>query len=70
VRTGVGANYLDCCMISPGEHGEDTSAVAVGLARVLRSQAAAFTSNYPCHGPTQQRWVSLRVTALPVAARW
>jgi PAS domain S-box-containing protein len=58
---GVGSIY-------PGIHdvaGEpDAIAAAQGLRAVLAGQADAFSLEYPCHTPTEQRWYRMMVTPL------
>lgn len=60
--TGVGANYFASCLPLP----EDISAVAAveGMRKVLSGASDFFEMEYPCHGPTEQRWFLLQVTPL------
>jgi PAS domain S-box-containing protein len=60
----VGTNYLAICRASSANHGEQAAAVADGIEAVLRGQLARFRLEYPCHGPGQERWFTLRVTPL------
>jgi diguanylate cyclase (GGDEF)-like protein len=57
---GVGANYFRACAADP------TGGEAVaGIRRVLAGELPAFTLEYPCHSPTDQRWFVLRCTPTP-----
>ncbi len=57
--TGVGVNYLDVCTeAATGDH--SVIPVLRGLRRVLRGADREFSSEYPCHSPTVQRWFHVR----------
>jgi len=59
----VGSNYLDICgAADPGDaHAGRASA---GIAAVLAGELPHFELEYPCHGPTGQRWFQMRVSPL------
>jgi PAS domain S-box-containing protein len=59
---GVGGNYLRLCEAAGGEGAEEAHAVAAGIRRVMAKEQEAFTLEYPCHSPTEQRWFIVRVT--------
>jgi diguanylate cyclase (GGDEF)-like protein len=40
----------------------DSNAVAAGLRAVLARRVARFQHEYPCHGPAEKRWFSVRIT--------
>jgi PAS domain S-box-containing protein len=63
----VGANYLYVCESVQGEGLEDAKAVAAGLRSVLTGDVAIFSYTYPCHSPSQKRWLKFR--AVPVDGR-
>jgi len=56
----VGVNYLDVCHAAKGEHSEETCFVATAIRRLLAEKKGTFHCEYPCHGPTEQRWFELR----------
>jgi PAS domain S-box-containing protein len=49
-----GANYLKVC---------DAQSLA-GIEGVMQGRLPSFTLEYPCHGPQQQRWFSMKVTPM------
>jgi two-component system, chemotaxis family, CheB/CheR fusion protein len=60
-RTGPGANYFDAC--SPDEivDGDFARRALEGIGRVLRRELPAFSLEYPCHSPSQERWFVMLV---------
>jgi PAS domain S-box-containing protein len=54
-----GINYLAVCDASADP---TASAFAAGIRAVLRGALPAFSLEYPCHSPTEQRWFMGRVT--------
>jgi two-component system CheB/CheR fusion protein len=60
-HSGPGTNYLDVCQ--SGNHGDGASASAavMGVRGVLEGSLPAFSLNYPCHSPTEQRWFVMHV---------
>ena len=59
---GVGSNYLSTCQIS-AEHGViEARAVATGIRQVLSQQQKEFSFTYVCHGPTEERWFTVRAS--------
>jgi PAS domain S-box-containing protein len=64
-RCGVGVNYLDVCRAS-ARSGQDAGPAKVleALLAVLDRRLPAYSLEYPCHGPTRQRWFSLSITPL------
>lgn len=59
----VGTNYLDICDRATGVEAACAKAAANGIRSVLAGQAA-FSLEYPCHSPTQNRWFQLRASRL------
>jgi signal transduction histidine kinase len=61
----VGINYLDACAFR-GRSAEDKTAAAAhaGISAVLAGTLPSFELEYPCHGPTEQRWFLMRVAPL------
>ena len=63
--TGVGRNYFEVCAGALGADAHVAADVAVGLRAVLEGRLARYECDYPCHGPDQERWLSLRINPLP-----
>ncbi|MEO7477865.1 MAG: PAS domain-containing protein [Lysobacteraceae bacterium] len=61
---GVGLNYLLACEAARGQDAIKAHAVATGIRAVLAGEASTYTTEYPCHSPTQQRWFLMTVTPL------
>jgi DNA-binding CsgD family transcriptional regulator len=57
----IGINYLETCEDPPGNHGEEGSAVAEGIRKVLGGELHEFLTHYPCHSPNKKRWFAVRV---------
>jgi signal transduction histidine kinase len=55
-----GVNYLETCAESGDELG---GRAADGIRDVLLGRRDEFTLEYPCHGPDERRWFSMRATA-------
>ena len=63
--TGVGSNYFDVCAVLDGPDAQTAAQVASGLRQLLDGTIARFETDYPCHAPEQDRWISVRGTSLP-----
>jgi len=61
---GVGLNYLDICDRARGDGSSEARMVAEGIRSVLNGAEKTFSTEYPCHSPTEQRWFQLVVTPL------
>lgn len=53
----LGENYLDVCDTSSGP---DATDAATGIRAVLSGARDEFSLEYPCHGPEQRRWFTMR----------
>jgi two-component system CheB/CheR fusion protein len=60
-RTGPGANYFDSCSVDEIVDGDFASRALDGIGRVLRREIPAFSLEYPCHSPEQERWFVMLV---------
>jgi PAS domain S-box-containing protein len=67
VRQNVfeGANYLAVTDGAGGPDTADASAFAAGIRAVISGARSAFSREYPCHSPAEQRWFIGRVTRFP-----
>jgi diguanylate cyclase (GGDEF)-like protein len=61
---GIGLNYLVVCDSARGDGSSEAHQVAAGIRSVLGGGVNAFSIEYPCHSPTEQRWFLLTVTPL------
>jgi PAS domain S-box-containing protein len=61
---GVGRNYLSICDEAAGPCSEEAIAIGAGIRNVLLGTRPAFSMDYPCHAPNEQRW--FRMTATPL----
>jgi PAS domain S-box-containing protein len=57
-----GVNYLDVCRRATGMGCEGATEAAEGIARLLRSEGSSFQMEYPCHGPSEERWFQMRTS--------
>jgi len=54
---GVGMNYYAICeTATSSECGEEAAEISGGLRDVLAGNREAFTLEYPCHAPDEERW--------------
>ncbi len=54
--TGPGTNYFDSCSLDAIADGDFARRAVEGIGRVLRREIPAFSLEYPCHSPEQERW--------------
>jgi signal transduction histidine kinase len=64
ISTNIGANYLTVCLSSANQGDEDAKKAYDGIQSVLSGSQREFYLEYPCHSPTEQRWFSVRVSAI------
>ncbi|HZR17392.1 MAG TPA: HAMP domain-containing sensor histidine kinase [Verrucomicrobiae bacterium] len=57
---GLGVNYLSVCAAARGEGTEEARQVEASIRKLLGHRKGAFSLEYPCHGPAQQRWFQVR----------
>lgn len=60
-HTGPGTNYFDSCSLDEIVDGDFARRALEGIARVLRREIPAFSLEYPCHSPQQERWFVMLV---------
>jgi diguanylate cyclase (GGDEF)-like protein len=59
----LGTNYLEVCERAAERDPEGTArAVLDGLRMLVDGRLDAFSLEYPCHSPDEQRWYALRAT--------
>jgi len=56
----VGMNYLKVCDSCRDDECEAAS-VGTAIRQVISGKLPEYTTQYPCHSPTEQHWYSLRV---------
>jgi PAS domain S-box-containing protein len=61
-RASVGANYLDVCRQATGD--VDARRALPAIEDVLAGRTARASLEYPCHGPTGERWFEMVVDPL------
>jgi len=61
-RVFTGSNYLDVCKRSSLSGDSIAKEVLEGLLAVINNEQPFFDLEYPCFGPGEQRWFSMRVT--------
>lgn len=61
---GIGVNYLEICDTARGDDASEVKQVAAGIRSVLGGVLKSFSTEYPCHSPTAQRWFLMTVTPL------
>jgi PAS domain S-box-containing protein len=63
-RIDIGSNYLDACQFGKHDCISHSPDSRDGIEAVLSGQLPAFSTEYACHTPNQQRWFSMKVTPL------
>jgi diguanylate cyclase (GGDEF)-like protein/PAS domain S-box-containing protein len=58
----VASNYLTVCDLAAAAEVDEARQAACGIRQVISGERETFELEYPCHGPTEQRWFLLRVT--------
>jgi predicted DNA binding protein len=53
----IGDNYLSVCEVA---NDESAATAATGLKSVLAGERDEFAFDYPCHGPNENRWFTMR----------
>lgn len=59
---GVGVNYLTVCQTAAGNGVAEAGEVAFGIRQVLTRRQKEFSLTYACHGPSDERWFTVRVS--------
>jgi PAS domain S-box-containing protein len=57
-----GANYFDACERAKGVGAADAARFAEGLRAVVAGELDEFSLEYPCHSPSERRWLIARAT--------
>lgn len=60
----IGVNYLEICASAMERESAGARTVADGILAVLHGEVKSFSTEYPCHSPTEQRWFLMTVTPL------
>jgi diguanylate cyclase (GGDEF)-like protein len=62
----VGTSYLAACEQAERAGADESAAAALrGIRAVLEGRQEAFSLEYPCHAPHQERWFILRASRIP-----
>jgi len=61
-NNGVGSNYLEVCDRATSLGDDSAGDAAECIRKVLRRETDHAELEYPCHSPTEQRWMMMRVT--------
>lgn len=56
----VGLNYLKVCE-NDSEESEESHIVANAIRQVLDGNLKCYSTQYPCHSPTEKRWFTMKV---------
>lgn len=59
---GLDQNYLEVCAAAARSGDAEAERIHRGLSRVLSRELPLFSTEYPCHSPTEKRWFKLTVT--------
>ena len=62
---GVGADYLEVCLLATGSEAFAAEEAGQGLRRVLSGELDSFELEYPCNSPEVERWFRLQIAPLP-----
>jgi signal transduction histidine kinase len=60
----VGETYLSSVENATGENNITGSAIAAAIAKILSGELTKFSIEYPCHFPTEKKWLKATLTAL------
>ena len=58
----IGRDYLAVCDRATGPSSDGAAPMAEGIRRVMRRELDAYSAEYPCHGPDEERWFRAVVT--------
>ena len=61
---GTGMNYLEVCQQARGEFSDEAPSIARDLQALLAGEQDAFSLEYPCHAPHEQRWFRMAANRL------
>jgi PAS domain S-box-containing protein len=60
-RTGVGSNYFKVCEKSAMAGDTTAPEVLQAMKNIFNEKETAFSLEYPCHSPIEQRWFGLHI---------
>ncbi len=60
----IGVNYLSVCASAANDGDISSLAITSGLRSVIDRKLSAFSYEYPCHSPTEDRWYLFRIAPL------
>ena len=60
----LNVNYLSVCDTALGDASENAAVVSDGIRALIGGEIDEFVMEYPCHGPEEKRWFSMKATRL------
>jgi PAS domain S-box-containing protein len=61
---GIGMNYLEVCESKNSDSQGEQREIANGIREIISGKSDEFYMEYPCHGPNEKRWLSVRATRI------
>jgi two-component system CheB/CheR fusion protein len=61
IHTDIGTNYLEVCKTTNSTDGKIAKQAIHGVKSVLEGTSPAFSTQYPCHSSTEERWFYMSV---------
>ena len=58
---GLGVDYLAVCDAGARASADGAAAVGAAIRDLLAGRRASFEWEYPCHGPNERRWFTIRI---------
>ena len=62
----LSANYLAVCDAALGDASDNARSVSDGIRALIEGEIDEFVMEYPCHGPDEKRWFSMKATRMSV----
>jgi len=60
-KTDINCNYLSVCSCAADNGDAEGASAHQGILDVLEARRPVFHFEYPCHGPTTQRWFMMTI---------
>ncbi len=62
----LSVNYLAVCDAALGDASDNARKVSDGIRALIDGEIDEFVMEYPCHGPDEKRWFSMKATRMSV----